>query len=430
LFKHVVTSFLQLDEQILLLHRSTKVGSYQGSWAGVSGYLEEAEDPLTRAKIEIEEEVGLRSSQLDPVRSGEPLRVFDEEKDTVWIVHPFLFEVHEPSIRLDWEHSESKWVYPDALNSYETVPKLLAAFERVRWDLQATASAISTALQSVAGLSRDRVHGASFLGRRSIEILSETARTTDADSVEELFSDLLAVGLELRKAQPGMAIIRNLVGRFLYEAEAAKRRVATVEQFREIVANLSLKVQKEAESAAEDASRNSIFIMPDAESVLTHSYSSNVKRSVELAVKSKRGLTVYVTESSPGLEGKQLAKGLVGIGVPVRLIADSAVGSVISEVDLVLVGADSVFTNGSVVNKIGTKKIAAMAKQEGVPFYVICENSKFSTADFLGETVQIADTLFDITPRELVTKIVTESGLMEPQEVQREIKKKLSQLYP
>jgi translation initiation factor 2B subunit (eIF-2B alpha/beta/delta family) len=147
-------------------------------------------------------------------------------------------------------------------------------------------------------------------------------------------------------------------------------------------------------------------------------------------VKSKRKLTVYVTESSPGLEGKQLAKDLIGRGVPVRLIADSAVDPVISNVDSVIVGADSVLADGSVVNKIRTREIARLAHERGIPLNVVCESAKFSTIDLLGEPVRLEETLFDRTPSEYVSKIVTEKGLVEPRKVEAKVREMLSQLYP
>ena len=236
--------------------------------------------------------------------------------------------------------------------------------------------------------------------------------------------------LELRKVQRNMATIRNLTGRFLFEAEAARQTTTSLDNYRETVATLAQKAQTDAEAAAEDASRNSVPILPEEGHVLTHSYSSTVRRALELAVKSKRKLTVYVIESSPGLEGKQLAKDLIDIGVPVKLIADSAMNSIISDIDMVIVGADSVLANGSVINKIGTSKIANAAKEEEIPFFAVCESTKFSAADFLGEQIQIAETLFDLTPAEYVSKVVTESGPIEPGEVERQIRKMLSQLYP
>ena len=429
-FKHVVSSFLLSDQRILLLRRSNRVGSYRGRWSGVSGYLEEGDEPLQRAKIEIQEELGLSSPQVSLVRSGEILRTFDEQKDTVWIIHPFLFEAHEPKLRLDWENSESRWISPDDLRSFDTVPNLKEVFERVRWDLQATASALFSSSRSVNDLGRDRVHGASFLGRRSIEVLAEVARVSRADSINALFSNLLSMVLELRKVQRNMANIRNLTGRFLFEAEAARQTTTSLDNYRETVATLAQKAQTDAEAAAEDASRNTVPTLPEEGHVLTHSYSSTVRRALELAVKGKRKLTVYVIESSPGLEGKQLAKDLIDIGVPVKLIADSAVNSIISDIDMVIVGADSVLANGSVINKIGTSKIANAAKENAIPFFAVCESTKFSAADFLGEQIQIAETLFDLTPAEYVSKIVTESGPIEPAEVGLQIRKMLSQLYP
>src|SRR5208283_3629746 len=117
----------------------------------------------------------------------ELVRTIDEQKDTVWIIHPFLFEVHEPNLRLDWENSESRWIDPNDLRFFDSVPNLKEVFERVRWDLRTTASTLFDSMRSVNDLGRDRVHGASFLGRRSIEILAEVARVSKVDSIDVLF---------------------------------------------------------------------------------------------------------------------------------------------------------------------------------------------------------------------------------------------------
>jgi ADP-ribose pyrophosphatase YjhB (NUDIX family) len=69
-YKNVVTSFIASNGNILLLKRSLKVGTNRGKWAAISGYLEKNESPLNRAKVEIEEEVGLEPDQICLVRSG------------------------------------------------------------------------------------------------------------------------------------------------------------------------------------------------------------------------------------------------------------------------------------------------------------------------------------------------------------------------
>jgi len=130
----VVTCFLLRrsgDDEILLLRRSQRVGTYRGRWAGVSGYIEEA-DPLTQAYMEIEQETGLAREDVQLLCTGEPLEVVDAEAERRWIVHPFLFEVREPArVRTDWEHSETRWIRPKEIFQYETVPQLPETLMRV-----------------------------------------------------------------------------------------------------------------------------------------------------------------------------------------------------------------------------------------------------------------------------------------------------------
>jgi 8-oxo-dGTP diphosphatase len=128
--KKVVTCFLESDGEILILRRSGEVGSYRGSWAGVSGYIESAADE--QALTEIEEETNLRRDDVVLIKKGEPLAVEDEGLGTRWLVHPYLFRIHDRDrIRIDWEHKEARWIKPEDIGNYQTVPKLKEALSRV-----------------------------------------------------------------------------------------------------------------------------------------------------------------------------------------------------------------------------------------------------------------------------------------------------------
>jgi len=124
---HVVTSFLFRGPKLLILKRSRKVGTYRGRWSGVSGYIEVDERPLQTAKKEILEELCLGPKDVRLVRAGKPFRV----ESTPFVVHPFRFAVGHKRIRLDWEHSDFKWISPINLKDFRTVPGLLEAFARV-----------------------------------------------------------------------------------------------------------------------------------------------------------------------------------------------------------------------------------------------------------------------------------------------------------
>lgn len=134
----VVTCFLLRTgpdgrDEVLVLRRSGRVGTYRGRWAGVSGYVEGAPSTAEeQARREMREETGLMAADVELVRAGEPLTFEDPDVDTRWTVHPFLFRVRPAAaITIDWEHTEARWVPPGALGRYRTVPRLKEALARV-----------------------------------------------------------------------------------------------------------------------------------------------------------------------------------------------------------------------------------------------------------------------------------------------------------
>jgi ribose 1,5-bisphosphate isomerase len=203
----------------------------------------------------------------------------------------------------------------------------------------------------------------------------------------------------------------------------------SLQELRALVQEVSTQLLEEGAKASEDVSRNTAQMLPQDGVVLTHSYSSTVLRSLELGFKGGRGFKVYATESYPGMEGKQLAKELITLGVPVVLIAGSAVSSILGEVDLVLVGADSVLTDGSLIHKVGTRDIGIAAEKHGIPFYSSCESVKFSAQDFLGERPEIS-TLFDSTPAKFISSYITEEGQLAPAAVEDRIRGLQKEIYP
>ena len=121
----IMTCFLKNDDKILILKRSDKVKSMKGLWAGISGIIEKNEEPLSRAKIEIFEELGLDEGQIKLVTTGDEMRILSPQyQNHEWEVYPFLFEAKNPKIKLNWENSEYKWIKSDEVTNYETVPSL------------------------------------------------------------------------------------------------------------------------------------------------------------------------------------------------------------------------------------------------------------------------------------------------------------------
>jgi methylthioribose-1-phosphate isomerase len=154
---------------------------------------------------------------------------------------------------------------------------------------------------------------------------------------------------------------------------------------------------------------------------------------------------VVVPETRPLLQGSRLtAWELSRAGLPVTLIADGMVASRlrVGDVRAVFVGADRIAANGDVANKIGTYGLALAARAHGVPFYVAAPSSTVDletpegslipieqreaeeVAGWRGsriapDGVQVWNPAFDVTPAQLVTAIITESGIFPPAEVSR-----------
>jgi methylthioribose-1-phosphate isomerase len=160
---------------------------------------------------------------------------------------------------------------------------------------------------------------------------------------------------------------------------------------------------------------------------------------------------VWVAETRPRNQGSKLTAWELGEnGVPHTVIADSAGGYLMQhgEVDLVIVGTDRTTCTGDVANKIGTYVKALAAKDNNIPFYVALPSSsldwklrngleeipieersaeevKHADGWLEGRQVEVrvtpekspsANYGFDITPRRLVTGLITERGVCEANE--------------
>ena len=130
--KEAVTSFLESNREILILLRSERVSTYRGRWAGVSGSIDKDKTADEQALVEIEEETGLSKEDIELTRKGEPLLIDDAKLGFRKIIHHYLFHIRDrDKIKIDWEHKEARWIKPEDIENYQTVPKLKETLARV-----------------------------------------------------------------------------------------------------------------------------------------------------------------------------------------------------------------------------------------------------------------------------------------------------------
>ena len=135
-------------------------------------------------------------------------------------------------------------------------------------------------------------------------------------------------------------------------------------------------------------------IIPKKATILTHCNTGALATAgfgtalgvVREAFYSGKDIFVYADETRPRLQGARLtAWELVQEGIPAKLISDNAAATLIRDgkIDVVLVGADRIASNGDTANKIGTFMLSVVAKTFNVPFYIVAPTS---TIDFDIET--------------------------------------------
>jgi methylthioribose-1-phosphate isomerase len=189
-------------------------------------------------------------------------------------------------------------------------------------------------------------------------------------------------------------------------------------------------------------------LLPDEGTVLTHCNAGALATAgfgtalgvIRAAVAAGKRIRVLCDETRPWLQGARLsAWELEQDGIDVEVIVDGAAAHYLrsGEVCAVLVGADRITRDGSVANKIGTLGLAASSSVFGVPFYVaapsttidvskgvsdripIEERSADEVASVAGQRVlppgvRARNPVFDVTPPELISAVVTERRIERP----------------
>jgi len=281
----------------------------------------------------------------------------------------------------------------------------------------------------------DKTHGASQLARQAVGVLKVAAERSQADSVEEFLIEQKEVGQRLMSARPAMAPLFNIVNSLL-SFVSAKATGMDLSSIRRLTIDKADEVIKDSLQAIAQIAKYGSELIADGDKIMTHSYSSTVVEVLKAAFTKHSNIEVITTRSGPGRSGEITARELGRCGIPVTFIDDAAMGLYVSMVNKVMVGADRVCADGRVVNGIGTYQLALAVERSGIPFYVLCETLKFDprlksekvdleekeTSEVvesgkLPPEVKVKNPCFDITQLELITGIVTENGLLAPEEV-------------
>jgi ribose 1,5-bisphosphate isomerase len=284
-------------------------------------------------------------------------------------------------------------------------------------------------LETAEKISSMEIRGAGRIATAAAASLRDFSMTLEVKSLDEFNAELENAANLLLKTRPTAVSLSNAIRMVRkYKAEDVDgARQAVVLNANNFIENS----QKAVEKIGQIGSRR----IRDGDTVLTHCNSQAAISVIRAAHNSGKKIKVIATESRPRFQGITTIGMLDKLGIETELIVDSAARSVMNEVDLVVVGADVITANGTLVNKIGTAQIALCAREARTSFMVAAETYKFSPKTILGELVTIEERepmevlpdiskyrhvkvrnpAFDVTPHQYIDLICTEAGAISPE---------------
>lgn len=232
--------------------------------------------------------------------------------------------------------------------------------------------------------------------------------------------DLQSMTAQLARARPSMHALENALSRW---------QEVLGDDFHNNLHQLQA-VLDALKQARQQVIRHALTLIKPEMTILVHSRSSLVTGVFEALSQQQIPVSVFATLSAPGHEGRQLAKELSQLHIPVTLITDAEMGLVMPDVDMNLSGCDSWLSDGYFVNKTGTRLQALAAREQHKPFWVLADSFKNSPQSHQNVSLehQPADALdlpaspgidglniwFETIPTRLITGRVDESGCHHP----------------
>jgi methylthioribose-1-phosphate isomerase len=287
------------------------------------------------------------------------------------------------------------------------------------------------------------VRGAPAIGVTAAFGLALAAINSKTNNLKIFLRELSTAYSIIRATRPTAVNLQWALDRIMQKIT----NLGDISQIKKLILDEALLMAKEDIATNKSMGLNGAKLFSDGDTIMTHCNAGSLATvaygtalGVIRAVKeSGKKISVIATETRPVMQGSRLtAFELQHDKIDVSLIPDTAVGYIMAKglVKHVVVGADRILRSGHVFNKIGTYQLAVLAKTHSIPFYVVAPSSTFDLKNMpkdivieersKDEVIKIGKQIvappdigvinpaFDITPPKLITKIITEKGIISP----------------
>jgi ribose 1,5-bisphosphate isomerase len=285
----------------------------------------------------------------------------------------------------------------------------------------------------VERIRTDVIGGAADTAKEVVNALSTLTKDSTAAHSAALAAELEDACIDILRVLPSLAPPINALHRVLGPMEETLTENPPVESMKAVIQSACKEFLAWTESALDRVAQYGAERIRNGDKVFMYSMSSTVWRILREARSQGKTFSVIVTESRPANEGLWTVTEMAKSGIAVSVSIDACIGELIPECDSVFVGADAISSHGYALCKVGTYPSALIARAHGIPFYIAADTLKFDPSTLLGlpfrtdpihrhevlgedypKEAQVVGYLFDETPPDLITALITEVGLLSP----------------
>lgn len=262
-------------------------------------------------------------------------------------------------------------------------------------------------------ISENSTDGAVTITLQILEILQ-----SEIINNSKIESEINSVLIEFDKVHPEMISISNTINNIRTQLKEDLNKQSLLEIIQKEICLVKEREEKTVKNLAKEIHKyKRIMIISSSktvnEALIKYSQKDNFEK-------------IFVLESRPLLEGRVTAKKLAQAGFRIHLIVDAAAGIFAEKVDAIILGADTIFQDGSIINKVGSLPLALIAQYYNIPVIIGASTNKLSTKkssefwnliekkpkDEIWENlelgIEIENIYFDFIPSNLITKIISE----------------------
>lgn len=267
-------------------------------------------------------------------------------------------------------------------------------------------------------LREDRTHGAGWLSTYALNTLNLAIESSKIANSTDFMNEMRGVFFKLAESRPNIVSIANITYQLISYLSKLAYKEKTVKELKRIALDEGNEILKRTDNSFIKTAQNVVAAINSGDIIITCSYSSLVCKSMKLAKEKGKAISVTVLKSvNSGIAyGELVSRELTGYGIHNEIIEDNDIENNITGVSRLITGADTISLHGYFINGSPTRKLAELVSNTKIPFLVACETHKFDIYGFHKKNLQLEQG-FDKIPLNLINGIITELGLIKPDQL-------------